>query len=277
MKDKISPSFFKQMDGLETNDLAVLSRSAKSCTVSLLGLCIDVFITGHTDAYFGPELRQVQPNIIKAFEDWEQCNWKFLFQLPDVFTKDMLQAKDTITGAFANFYRLPRKERPNSIFFVNGLEDMLREVGLNEEEMGKFTLLHYWAIVGNNYKLAFWLLAHLVFEPVLQENIRQEVLSAVRGDSFDETHLREQCPRLESLFNEMLRLTVSSSLARVVTETTIVGGKTLKAGNKTMVIMAQILLIGNGANGRVVAHEGASLRPADLGFRFHQNPAQPIQ
>jgi cytochrome P450 len=126
---------------------------------------------------------------------------------------------------------------------------MLREAGLSEQEMGKFTLLHYWAIVGNNYKLAFWLLAYLLFEPVLQENIRQEVLSAVRGDSVDETYLLEQCPRLESLFNEMLRLTVSSSLARVVTETTVVGGKTLKAGNKIMVIMAQILLIGSGANG----------------------------
>jgi hypothetical protein len=34
-----------------------------------------------------------------------------------------------------------------------------------------------------------------------------------------------------------------------VTETTVVGGKTLKVGNKIMVIMAQILLIGSGANG----------------------------
>jgi hypothetical protein len=276
MKEKILPSFFEQMDVLEINDSAVLSRSAKSFTVSLLGLCTNVFISGHTDAYFGPELLQVQPSIIKAFGDWEQCNWKFLFQLPDVFAKDMLRAKDTITGAFTKFYRLPRGQRPNSIFFVNGLEDMLREVGLGEEEMGKFTLLHYWAIVGNNYKLAFWLLVDLVFDPALQEQIRQEVISAVHKDTVDETHLLERCPRLESLFNEMLRLTVSSSLARVVTETTVVGGKMLKAGNRIIVIMTEIHLIYR-ANVHVVAYQGASLRPADLGSRFHQTPAQPIQ
>jgi hypothetical protein len=270
------PSFFEQMDILETNDPAVSSRSAKCCTVSLLGLCINVFITGHTDAYFGPELRQVQPSIIKTFEDWEQCNWKFLFQLPDIFAKDMLRVKDTITGAFAKFYRLARGERPNSIFFVNGLEEMLLEVGLSDEEMGKFTLLHYWAIVGNNYKLAFWLLAHLVFDPALQEQIRQEVLSAVHGDIVDETYLLEQCPKLESLFNEMLRLTVSSSLARVVTETAAVGAKTLKSGNKIMVIIVQILLINPGANDVVVAYQGASLRLADLGFRLHQTPTKPL-
>jgi hypothetical protein len=202
MKGKILPSFFEQMDILEANDPAVLSRSEKSYTVSLLSLCIDVFITGHTDAYFGPELRQIQPGIIKAFETWEQCNWTFLFQLPKIFAKDMLQAKGIITGAFATLNRTPRKDRLNSTYYVNALEEMLREVGLNEEEMGRFTLLHYWAIVGNNYKLAFWLLAHLAFDPALQEEIRQEIFPAVNGNTVHETYLLEKCPKLDSLFNE---------------------------------------------------------------------------
>jgi hypothetical protein len=155
------------MDALDATHPVVSSRPKDPYMVSLLGLCIDVFITGHTDAYFGPKLRLLQPGMIKAYESWEQCNWKFLFQLPDFFAKDMLQAKNTITGAFAKFYRLPRGERPNSIFFVNALEDVLREVGLAEEEMAEFTLMHYWSIVGNVYKLAFWLLAHLIFDPAL--------------------------------------------------------------------------------------------------------------
>jgi hypothetical protein len=59
MKGRILPSFFEQMDFLEANDPAVLSRSEKSYTVSLLGLCINVFITGHSVTYFGPELGQI--------------------------------------------------------------------------------------------------------------------------------------------------------------------------------------------------------------------------
>jgi hypothetical protein len=67
------------------------------------------------------------------------------------------------------------------------------------------------------------------------DQIRQEVLPGVVGETIDEDYLLEQCPMLESLFTEALRLTVSSSLARVIMEPTVVGGKLLKPGNKIMV------------------------------------------
>lgn len=70
---------------------------------------------------------------------------------------------------------------------------------------------------------------------LLLAQIREEVIPAVKNEDIDENYLLEQCPGLESLFNEMLRLTVSSSLARVITHECVVGGKTLQAGNKIMV------------------------------------------
>ena len=91
--------------------------------------------------------------------------------------------------------------------------------------------------MGNLYKLAFWLLSHLVHNSALLEQIREEILPAVQGKQVDETYLLEQCPRLESLVSETLRLTVTSSLARVVMEPTVVGGKMLKPGNKIMVCL----------------------------------------
>jgi cytochrome P450 len=78
-------------------------------------------------------------------------------------------------------------------------------------------------------------MAYLVHDHELLVRIQLEVLPAVRGDSIDEKYLLERCPQLEALVNETLRLTVTSSLARVVTETCVVGGKTLQKGNKIMV------------------------------------------
>jgi cytochrome P450 len=89
--------------------------------------------------------------------------------------------------------------------------------------------------VGNLYKLTFWLVSHLAHNPALLDQIRQEVLPAVQGKQVDETYLLEQCPKLDSLVSETLRLTVTSSLARVILEPTVVGGKMLKPGNKIMV------------------------------------------
>lgn len=58
---------------------------------------------------------------------------------------------------------------------------------------------------------------------------------AINDSSVDETHLMEHCPRLASLMDETLRLTVTSSLARTITEPTVIGKKVLKPGNKIMV------------------------------------------
>jgi hypothetical protein len=145
MKDKTLPSCFRNLDIADSANDAVLSRSGNSAVVSLLTLCVNAFITDETEAYFGPALLQRSPNLVKAFLDWEYCNWKFLFMLPDALAQDMIRSKSTITGAFADYYLQPRSERPGSVYFVEALEDMLREVGLTEDEMGKFTLLHYWA------------------------------------------------------------------------------------------------------------------------------------
>lgn len=89
--------------------------------------------------------------------------------------------------------------------------------------------------MGNVYKFAFWLTAHLARDSALQEKIRQEVTPAVRDRVIDEKYLQEQCPVLESLSLEVLRLTVISPHARVLVEPTVLGGKTLKPGNKIMV------------------------------------------
>lgn len=89
--------------------------------------------------------------------------------------------------------------------------------------------------MGNLYKLVFWLVSHLAHNPSLLDQMRDEVLPAVQGKTVDETYLLRQCPKLNSLVSETLRLTVTSSLARVVLEPTVVGGKMLKPGNKIMV------------------------------------------
>jgi cytochrome P450 len=113
--------------------------------------------------------------------------------------------------------------------------------------------------VGNNYKLTFRLLAHLAFDPALEEEIQQEVFPAVNGNTVDETYLLEKCYKLDSLFNEMLRLIVSSSLAHVVTKTTVLNGKTLQVGTKIMIIIAQVHGFRVEVNMHVVADQRTSL------------------
>ncbi|KAH7115907.1 cytochrome P450, partial [Dendryphion nanum] len=271
MSNHIVPSLFKHLDfaflktAQELSYPTVLTHNGDdSFTISLLGLCISTFIRAETDAFWGPALLRLHPELIDAFIDWEYVNWKLLFGLPHMFSKDMLAARDTIMGCFADYFTLPREKREGASFFVTETESTMREVGFGDEEMGKFFLFHYWATVGNVYKLAFWLTAYLVQDQELVERIREEVSPAVSLDgTVDETFLQTKCSQLDALINEALRLTVTSPLGRVVMEDTVMGGKVLKKGHKIM-----LSIQGMHHDPSLWGPESSSLNPT----RFLENP-----
>jgi hypothetical protein len=141
VKDRMLPRIFRKLDIADLGNQAVLSRSGDSAVVSLRQVCVDAFITEATEAFYGSALIKKSPKLIGAFLDWEYNNWEFLFMLPNVFAQDMLKAKKTITGVFADYYRQPRSDRPGSIYFVHALQEMLQEAGLTEDEMGMVNTL----------------------------------------------------------------------------------------------------------------------------------------
>lgn len=88
--------------------------------------------------------------------------------------------------------------------------------------------------------MTFWIFAYLVHNPELLESIRTETTPGIVHDVPDVPYLTGQCPKLEALFLEILRLKMSSSLMRYVTDPTIVGGKLLRKGNNVMVPYRQL-------------------------------------
>lgn len=90
------------------------------------------------------------------------------------------------------------------------------------------------------HKVTFWILAYLVHDPPLLEAIRAETMPGVADDRPNVPYLTEQCSLLESVFLEVLRLKMSSSLMRYVTEETVIAGKTMRKGNTVMVPYRQL-------------------------------------
>ena len=80
-----------------------------------------------------------------------------------------------------------------------------------------------------------YLLSYALFSLFLFEQIRQETRSAISSDgSINLGRLMDGSPCLDSLWNEVLRLTNSSSAVRTVLEPTRIGNKVLKPGHKVM-------------------------------------------
>ena len=85
------------------------------------------------------------------------------------------------------------------------------------------------------YKVAFWANAYRSYEPVLLASIRDEVMPAVKDNKLDESYLADQCPKLDSFMNEILRLTVASPLVRETVAPTSLGRMVLRPGYKLLV------------------------------------------
>ncbi len=92
----------------------------------------------------------------------------------------------------------------------------------------------------NAFKVCFWLLSHMVFDPALMKSIRTETESGVRGGKVNIAHLLDHCPRLDAAFNETLRLYGNASSARHVLAPTAVGNMILRPGNKLLLPYRQL-------------------------------------
>ncbi|KAJ2997402.1 hypothetical protein NUW58_g666 [Xylaria curta] len=225
---------------LDGSSPSIVKQSADGVTVSLLQLCIEFFLRGTTTSFLGSKIWEVNANILDSFMVWERTNWKYMFQMPDIISGDMLRARDEIINTFVKYLRIPPEQRSDSNDFVKSIEAMMRDVKCSDEDMARVFMLHFWAVLGNIYKVAFWALAYLAYDPSLLETIRAETEPAVDDGKVDELYLAEKCPLLESLVSEVLRLTVATALVRDIVAPTNVGGKTLQPGNKVLISYRQL-------------------------------------
>ncbi|KAK8047542.1 hypothetical protein PG996_015606 [Apiospora saccharicola] len=262
---RIIPEFEKELRCIiDGSSPSIVSRSSNGVVVSLLQLCTSAFQSSTTTAFLGRKIWEVNPNLLQSFMVWERTNWKYLFQMPALMSQDMLKARDDIINSFVSYLEIPETERDDRNFFVKSIETMMRDVGCNEKDMAKVLMLHFWAIQGNIYKVAFWTLAHLVHNPSVLEQVQAEVSHGIKGDGqLDEIYLAEKCPLLDSLLSEVLRLTIASALIRDIVAPTHIGGKILQPGNKVLVPYHQLHL-----NRSVWGEEPLSFEPA----RFVENP-----
>lgn len=87
----------------------------------------------------------------------------------------------------------------------------------------------------NAYRVAFWMIAYILHSDTLHLTIKAETAPAfARKEAVDVQFLTTDCPHLDSLWFEVLRLTNASSAMRTILEPTQIGSKVLKPGYKVM-------------------------------------------
>jgi hypothetical protein len=122
-------------------------KSKDSITLSLWAWCNEVIINGSTNAYYGPKIFEINPNLLQAMMAWEATNWKFFYQLPSFMARDMTDAKHEVIDTLCKYFETPQEERPGMLYFVTAMEAEMRSSGLSNRETAGVHMLHLWALV----------------------------------------------------------------------------------------------------------------------------------
>ncbi|KAL8738485.1 MAG: hypothetical protein Q9181_000741 [Wetmoreana brouardii] len=222
-------------EGLEESQIGISRGSESSSKISLYELTSHVFNRSLTEIYWGKKIFETDPNLLQTFALWEKTNWKYVYQIPHLLSRDMYRARDQLIEAFTRYFGLPKSQRSDAAWFIPRAEAEMRDTGLDDRDLGRAHMLQHWAINDNMHKVTFWILAHLLHTRTLLDAIRHETSLGVVDGSVDVGYLVENCPQLDGVYHEVLRLYISNSLMRHVTSPTKIGGKTCREGGLVLV------------------------------------------
>ncbi|KAL8965513.1 MAG: hypothetical protein Q9183_003814 [Haloplaca sp. 2 TL-2023] len=227
-----------QWDQLPQTPGAISTDGVK--TVSLLEWKSKVLLESVITAFFGPQLLQIDPQLLLHFAAYDEESWKLTYKYPRMMSKNMYHAKDQLVAAVETWLNLPRDKRPDGAWFIQKLETESSKLEMGIKDLAAMITSLAWVILSNAYKLSFWMMAYMIFDASLYAAIKAEVEPIVTaGTTKLETRIGE-CPRLIALFNEVLRLTTASASIRTVESDTPLGDKVLRKGGKVLLPFRQL-------------------------------------
>ncbi|RYP91922.1 hypothetical protein DL770_001982 [Monosporascus sp. CRB-9-2] len=205
--------------------------------------CSEISIRAGEAAYFGEVLSQINPNLASDFLAFDDLGWQVLYQYPSFLSGKMSAARTQVQNTFKQYLEVPQSQRTagGAIWLINAMEDEAKALGVCASDIAVLWFNIYWVISTNTRKVAFWLLTNLLHAPSLVEVVRAETAPAFEGDELANlSHLWTNCPQLDNIWHETLRLCSNAASVRRVDRDTVIGGKLMREGNRIMIPYRQL-------------------------------------
>lgn len=68
-----------------------------------------------------------------------------MYQLPSFLSVDMLAAKHEIVDTFRNYFNTNKSKITDAVWFVDVVENELRQCGFSSDEIARINMLLHWA------------------------------------------------------------------------------------------------------------------------------------
>ena len=150
--EDLSSKFLSYFDSfLEFHAMAGNSRyclrnrePAGAICVSLTRWCAEMVINASQHGYFGDRLTQIDPNLAQTFINFDQRSWQLLYRYPRWLSRDMYSAKYQLIKALTSFFESPADTKTDAAWVTKLLEEEMRDLGFNSNEMATLMMLQYW-------------------------------------------------------------------------------------------------------------------------------------
>ncbi|KAL4744325.1 hypothetical protein BDW72DRAFT_199706 [Aspergillus terricola var. indicus] len=247
--DVIVERYQKALDGLLSWDRLVgvhpslvgTGPGGRTEPISLYDLCTDIVVNANLRVFFAPALLAIDSNMAVEIRTFTDGLWKLFDRSRFADITDVAKLRHQYISVFRNYLQLPPQSRNSEMRVIRNLVEVYSEMGIHEDDQAAVLFMIWWATSANAYRAAFWVLAYILHDPQLREIVRQETASAVgRDGKLNWSYLTKECPRLFSIYYEVLRLTKRDLIFRKVVRDTIVAGKQLRRGGIAVIPTCQL-------------------------------------
>ncbi|TVY90633.1 Beta-amyrin 11-oxidase [Lachnellula willkommii] len=182
------------------------------------------------------KLTQTLPDVFFVFDE---LIFKMLYQFPRFLSNDMSKPRARVIASLKKYFEVPQSKRSNcTAWLINAMEDEMRTLGVDDDNLAVVIFHLYLAINTNTRKSVFWMLTYLLHNPTVLARFRQETKPAFKeGQLVNNVYIQEptNCPLVDQIWLETLRLSGWAASVRLITEDTVIGGKLMSKGNRVMV------------------------------------------
>ncbi|KAE8383846.1 cytochrome P450 [Aspergillus bertholletiae] len=215
--------------------------STQTEAISLYDICADFIANANQIVMYDRALLAIDPDLAVEMRLFTDELWKLVHRSRLVNTTEVTRLLRQYSAAFKRYLQLPPEARQGEMPVIRTLLETYAELDIHEDDRAAMLVMVCWAGDANAYKAAFWVLAYILYDPQLREIIREETAPAVGPDGkLDWTYLAKQCPRISSVYHEVLRLTKRDVIVRQVVRDTAIAGKRLRKNSIAVIPTCQL-------------------------------------
>ena len=145
LKDKFLHYLKVELQPAQLTGSTFLSHLSKARKMSLLQMCRDIIIRCNTNILFGERLLDIDPGLPETFCNFDDDHWMMLYKMPRLLAGHVYSSQQKVKEDFIKYLTVAKSERAGEAWLVEQMEDGMRTLGIDEEEMATQFFLVYWS------------------------------------------------------------------------------------------------------------------------------------